>query len=115
MREHLPEVYAQIDDSEAGLLHCEMGVLERAALDVYNERLNVAKYYFDFASEVLRRAEPDVLNALNVSFIEGFALGSPEEQQARAWMPEKLQCLYDEYAKNYVRQSEDNLRLKRDA
>lgn len=103
LEEHLPEVHSQIDEYDAGLLHCEMAVLEQAALHAYNERLNIAKRYFDFANEVLKRADAGVLNAIQVSFLEGFVLGSEEEQGARAWMPEEMQIAFDKYKQWYAK------------
>jgi hypothetical protein len=101
LKNHLPEVYQEIDETEAGLLHCEMGAFLRVSLESYNENLVIIRRYFDFANEVHKRATPDVLNALNVSYIEGFVLGSSHEQKAREKMPDELKVLYDELVKYF--------------
>ncbi|MEM1094714.1 MAG: hypothetical protein AAGJ10_08930 [Bacteroidota bacterium] len=97
LERHLPDVSAQVDQCDLELLHMVMGQFESSARDAYGQRLSVAKRYFDFANQVLVRAEADVLGALKVSFIEGFVLGSEDEQTARSWMPEELQQAYDAY------------------
>ena len=99
LKQILPEVYIEIDEHESGLLHCEMGVFLRVSLHSYNENLMVMRRYFDFANEVLKRADAEVLNALQVSYIEGFVLGTPHEQKAKERMPEELKDAYDELVK----------------
>lgn len=92
---HLPEAYARMSELDAlGLLHVEMGVLEEMTTQAYNDRLNVARRYLAFADEVLARADAPVLNALDVSFVEGLVFGGCDEE-IRDWMPERLQKVYE--------------------
>lgn len=62
--------------STKGLLHCEMGAFRRAAEDALDQgKLWQAEKYFRFVEQVLPVANPDVENALEVSFLEDLALG----------------------------------------
>lgn len=101
LKEHLPEVYEEFDEGDEGLLHCEMGSFLRVSLHTYNENLIITRRYFDFANEVLKRADAEVLNALQASYIEGFVLGTPHEQKAKERMPEELKDAYDELVKYF--------------
>ncbi|MEM6784324.1 MAG: hypothetical protein AAF624_11395 [Bacteroidota bacterium] len=92
---YLPEVAARMRELDAtGLLHVAMGVLEGMTIQAYNDRLNVARRYLAFADEVLPRADAAVLNALDVSFVEGLVFGG-RDQGIRDWMPERLLKEYD--------------------
>jgi hypothetical protein len=77
-----PEVLAGISDCNKGLLHCEMADFRRIveqAID--NGSLWAAEKCFRFVDRVLNEADLDVRNAIEVSFLEDFALG--EFTQAR--------------------------------
>jgi hypothetical protein len=79
-----PEVVAQIRPDESGLLHCEVGAFRRAtemALD--SGRLWAAERYFTFVERVLRQAEPDLRNALEVSYLEDLAFGELTSERYR--------------------------------
>ncbi len=102
LKHHFPEVYSKIDYASAGLLHCEMGVFLQESLSLYSNREKLTRTHFDFANKILKRADSDVLNALTVSYIEGFVLGSKDEQTAREWMPEDLKELYDDFQEYYT-------------
>ena len=77
-----PEVVARIREDELGLLHLEMAAFLRIAEEAIDVgRLWAAEKYFRFVDQVLMEADPDVRNAIEVSFLEDFAFG--EFNQAR--------------------------------
>ena len=51
--------------------------------------------HFAFVEQAIASADAALLNALHVSYAEGFAWGSPREQSARAMMPPRLGQLFD--------------------
>lgn len=71
-----PEVVSGISEYKRGLLHPEVGAFRRIAEEAIDGgRLWTAERYFRFLERVLRDADPDVRNAIEVSFLEDFALG----------------------------------------
>lgn len=73
---NFPNVVDQINKHESGLLHCETAAFRRAteqAIDA--NRLWEAEKHFRLVEELLRDAGPELLNALEVSYLEDFALG----------------------------------------
>ena len=73
---HFPEAVATIDESERGLLHCEVG----AILRYVEEQMDDGKAWycervFRFIESCLADADPELENAIRVSFIEDLALG----------------------------------------
>jgi len=89
-----PEALAGINEYERGLLHLEMAAFRRLvekAID--NGRLWSAEKYFRFVEQVLSEADSDVRNAIEVSFLEDFALGEftpPRYEAVRRRMPRHL-------------------------
>ncbi len=80
-----PVVVASFDRTEKGLLHCEMGAFLRAAERAMDSgRLWEAGQHFRVIERVLREATPEVANAVEVSFLEGLALGEFTEARYRA-------------------------------
>lgn len=79
-----PEVIAEIDECRKGLLHCEVGVLMRAsevAMDA--GRAWLAERHFRFVERMLRGANPELDNALGVSYLCDLALGEHTAQRYR--------------------------------
>jgi hypothetical protein len=71
-----PEVVSGISEYARGLLHPEVGAFRRITEEAIDGgRLWAAERYFRFLVRVLRDADPDVRNAIEVSFLEDFALG----------------------------------------
>src|ERR1035438_4870466 len=89
-----PEVVAEIEEERKGLLHCEMGAFRRMVEEaIDNGSLWAAEKYFHFVERVLNEADPDVRNAIEVSFLEDFALGEFTEarhEAVRRRMPQHL-------------------------
>jgi hypothetical protein len=78
--EQFPEVLAAVGKYESGLLHCEVAVFRRLLEESLDAgRLWDAERYLRFVEEILPQADPDVENALEVSFLEDFALGEWSE------------------------------------
>jgi hypothetical protein len=76
MGDHFPEEIGAIAESRSGLLHCEVAVLRGAAENAIDEgRLWAAEKRFRFMADILSRADPEVENAIEVSFLEDFAIG----------------------------------------
>jgi hypothetical protein len=88
------EVVGQINQHETGLLHCEMGAFRRATEQAIDAgRLWEAEKHFRLVEELLPSAGPELLNALEVSYLEDFALGecTPERYRAvKERMPKSL-------------------------
>ena len=102
---HLPEIVRQVEVIRGvGLVHCEMGVLEKATLTAFHKKDRDTLRYLDFAEEVFRRANADVENAVWVSYVEGFVLASPEDQRIRELLPVGLGEAFDEFKESYERQ-----------
>ena len=75
MKSQFPDGYANISEAEQGLLHCEM-----AAFRIWVEN-KLEKGYewncqkaFEFIAQCLTKADPQLQNAIEVSFIEDLAL-----------------------------------------
>jgi hypothetical protein len=89
-----PDVVASFGSYSAGLLHCEVGDFRRAterALDT--GRLWEAEQHFRLVEELLAVADPELRNALEVSYLEDLALGecTPARHQAvKERMPKAL-------------------------
>jgi hypothetical protein len=94
LTEHFPEVVAEIDDYARGLLHCEMAVFRR----VVESEMDRGKawrvtQYLRFLDECRSAADPALANAIDISFLEDFALGEFTEARYRAihqLMPPRL-------------------------
>ena len=93
LAEEFPEVPRSYDDCVRGLLHCEMGTfaqLTDEAITAGNDH-QVAKY-FAFVDRIRKQADPDVENAIDVSYIEYFAWDEWTERRHQAFerMPPAL-------------------------
>src|SRR5687767_13531855 len=78
--ERFPNIAAQIDDIDRGLLHPEMAVFARAtvaAIEAGNASL-VADF-LTFADEILGSADTAVENAIYVSYLENVFLGETRQ------------------------------------
>jgi hypothetical protein len=89
-----PEAVAAIDQYQEGLLHPEMGVFRRTVEEAIDSgRLWAAEKYFRFVDRALREADPEVRNAIEVSFLEDFALGEftrARHEAVKSRMPRRL-------------------------
>jgi len=89
-----PNVVGQINQYETGLLHCEMAAFRRATeLAIDRGRFWEAEKHFQLVEELLPIAGPELLNALEVSYLEDFALGecTPDRYRAvKERMPKSL-------------------------
>jgi hypothetical protein len=94
LADRFPEVGPQISDYSHGLLHCEMADFRRvveAAMGA-GQHWRVEQY-LGFVASCRAAAGPDLANAIDVSFIEDFALGEytqARHQAVRERMPELL-------------------------
>ena len=74
LNSEFPEVLSTIDDTEEGLLHCEVAAFRRQtekAIDNGNEKL--VKGHFQLVEKLLQSADTKLENALLVSYIEDLA------------------------------------------
>ncbi len=100
-----PNVVAQIGDIDAGLLHCEVAVFRRAteqAIDM--GQFWEAEKHFRLVEELLKVAGPELLNALEVSYLEDFALGGCTPIRYRAVkerMPKSLRSALIHHHENW--------------
>ena len=85
LTERFPEVVGRFGEYSRGLLHCEMGhfrdVVE-SAMD--GGHLWRVEQYLRFLDECREDADPALANAIDVSFLEDFALGQCTEVRRRA-------------------------------
>lgn len=93
-----PEALGRIDAIYGrGLLHVEMGLFRmgtEAAMDA--GKLWLAEEHFRFIERVWRAADPELANAIEVSYLEGLALGecTPIQYQAvKERMPKSLRAV----------------------
>jgi hypothetical protein len=85
LTDDFPEVPHAFNECVKGLLHCEMGVFARLTDEAIGKgRYDQVTRYFDFVDRVRRRATPEVENAIDVSYIEYFALDELTEQRYHA-------------------------------
>ncbi len=89
-----PEVVAGIRDFNKGLLHCEMAEFRRIVEEAIDHgQLWAAEKYFRFVDRVLNEVDPDVRGAIEVSFLEDYALGEftqARHEAVRKCMPSHL-------------------------
>ena len=89
-----PEIVAGIREDERGLLHLEMAAFERIVEEAIDAgRLWAAEKYFRFVDRVLNEADPDVRNAIEVSFLEDFAFGEFNQARHEAVKRRMPRCL----------------------
>lgn len=80
-----PHVVGQIGQYDTGVLHCEVAVFRRATEQAIDAgRLWETEKHFRFVDQLLPKAAPELLNALDVSFLEDFALGGCTHERHRA-------------------------------
>lgn len=85
LRADFPEVVAQIGKDEAGRLHCEVAVFRMATEQAVDAgRLWTAYLHFRLVEELLALAAPDLLNALEISYLEDLAFGTCTPARHRA-------------------------------
>ena len=86
-----PDAFAQIDEIDAGLLHLEVAAFRRAterAIDA--GKLWEFERHFRFVERSLSSAGPDLTNALEVSYLEDFAL---------EWTPARYKAVKERMSK----------------
>ncbi|WP_432461017.1 DUF7674 family protein [Agarivorans sp. QJM3NY_25] len=67
-----PQLKEDVEDNE-GLLHIDMGYLQRLAEGLCKDRkLDEAKSCFNWVNSLFCRSKNELLNAINVSFLEYF-------------------------------------------
>ena len=80
-----PDVVAQIRSDESGLLHCEVGALRRSTEEAIDSgQLWTAEKHFRFVENLLTQANPELQNALEVSYLEDLGLGECTPARYRA-------------------------------
>jgi hypothetical protein len=76
LQHEFPEAYREIDDIAEGLLHLEVATFRRTVEEACNSG---GAWYVEramrFVERALGTAGPELENALEVSFLEDFALG----------------------------------------
>ena len=93
LAEQFPEIPAAVDEYSEGLLHCEMGTFARLTDEAIEAgRLWQAERYFRFVDAVRERATPDVVNAIDLSYVEYLASSEFSDRRDEGFrrMPTKL-------------------------
>ena len=89
-----PDVVAEFGRYSSGLLHCEVGDFRQATERAMDEgRLWEAERHFRLVAELLAASDPELRNALEVSYLEDLAFGecTPARRQAvKERMPSAL-------------------------
>ena len=81
LTERFPDVITQFDEYSVGLLHLEVATLRRAAEKAADDgHLWEFERFFRFVEELLPNADAALKNALEVSFVEDFALEYTKER-----------------------------------
>jgi hypothetical protein len=85
LRAEFPEVIAQITQYDEGLLHCEVAVFRRATESAIDAgHMWRAENHFRLVEELLTAADPDLRNALEISYLADFAFGECTPARHRA-------------------------------
>lgn len=97
LRKRFPEILNEIDDGiSTGLLHLEISALSHFAQESINaENKENVRRCFDFADWAHETGDPNVVNAINVSFLEHLSF-SDSKKHRRSWA---LQLLSDRLLK----------------
>jgi hypothetical protein len=89
-----PDALARIDRSGRGLLHVEMGLFRQGTEEAMDAgKFWLAEKHFRSIERVWGEADPELANAIEVSYLEDLALGECTPQRYRAVkerMPEAL-------------------------
>ncbi|MFV1885564.1 MAG: hypothetical protein ACMZ7B_13825 [Balneola sp.] len=104
LKYHFHDIYEELEDGSADLLHVVMGNLRNIVEQNLSLRERKTHLYFDFLSKVLERADKDVINAIQVSFLYGFPENKADIETASNWMPNNLKDLKREL-RNYLSDS----------
>ena len=94
LADRFPEVIPQISEYSQGLLHCEIGdflTVVESAMD--RGSLWRVEQYLRFLDDCRQAASPELANAIDVSFLEDFALGEftvARHRAVRERMPPNL-------------------------
>lgn len=94
-----PAIAAEVSDCERGLLHCEMAVFARSTCAaIESGDFEQAQAHLDFVDELFECAEPDLENAIYVSYLETVFLGSETERYiaARRMLSDRLRIALGE-------------------
>lgn len=76
LRRRFPEALDAIEKSAEGLLHCEVAAFrETVEVACHSGRAWYVERAMRFVEHELEHAGPELANALEISFIEDFALG----------------------------------------
>lgn len=85
LKQRFPDVAAAIDDCSEGLLHLEMATFSRATENaIRTSDWQLLQEHYRFAEQLHRNGNADVLNAVNVSYLENLPLYLEGKQYDRA-------------------------------
>jgi hypothetical protein len=94
--DEFPEVPQAFNEYTKGLLHCEMGAFARLTEKAMDEgRFWQVEKYFNFMAKVRENATPEVVNAIDVSYIENLAFSevTDNRHQAVKRMPKDISAV----------------------
>lgn len=100
----LPEAAKRIEYGDLGILHLEVGALKLASRDAIarNDWKSVGQH-FDFADEIMKNADAELLDALHISYLGGLFYGEITENftKARSLLPKRLFNALAEVERHY--------------
>jgi hypothetical protein len=101
---HFPEVAANIDESDFGVLHLEVGELKLETLKAILKRdWPTVRAHFDFIDSVLESGDAELHDAVGVSYLGSLFYGetSLNFAKARTLMPKRLAVALEIIERHY--------------
>ncbi len=90
---YFPEVATLIDESDFGILPLEIGAMTVATRDALNRfNFHTVRRHFVFIGKLFERADTELLNGIQISYLENLLLGetSLAHAEARYLLPNSL-------------------------
>ena len=101
---HFPEVAANIDEADFGVLHLEVGELKLATRDAIQKRdWPAVRAHFDFIDSILETADAELHDAIGVSYLGNlfYCETSINYAKARTLMPTRLAVALEIIERHY--------------
>ncbi len=99
-----PETVALIEEMDFGVLHLEVGALKLESRNAIARRQwDVVRKHFAFASEVMEHADPELRDAIRVSYLGNlfYCEVSLNFAKARCMLPRNLAIALDAIERHY--------------
>jgi hypothetical protein len=85
LADRFPAIFANIDECQAGLLHCEMGEIARATQRAISaEDVAAVREHFRFIDDVYRSGNAQIKNTVHVSYLEHLSFDGRHGRRIKA-------------------------------